>query len=161
MKYLGLDVGNRRVGIAFGDSDLRIATPVTVVTRTNIEHDAQTIARLVHDYDATKLIVGLPRNMDGTQGMQAEAVIEYARTLEALVQVPVIFWDERLTTLEATQRTQSAGARGKKSRQGLDAIAAAVILQDYLDSQTNEKQDTNDFGDDVDRPDHESPGVQF
>ncbi len=159
MKYLGLDVGDRRVGVAFGDSDLRIATPVTVVVRRNIEQDVQAITNLVRDYDAVKIIVGLPRHMNGTQGVQAKAVIEYAREIETRVNVPVIFWDERLTTLEATQRTQRAGARGKKLRQGLDAIAAAVILQDYLDSQANEKPNSNSFGDDVDRLDNESSGM--
>ena len=139
MKYLGLDVGDRRVGIAFGDSDLRMATPVTVLVRVSIEHDAQAIAALIRNYDAAQLVVGLPRNMDGTQGAQARTVIEYAHAIETLVNVPVIFWDERLTTLEATKRTHETGARGKKSRQSLDAIAAAVILQDYLDSQTDEK----------------------
>ena len=138
MKYIALDVGNKRVGVAFGDSDLRLATPVDVMTRVSLEQDAQTIAGLLREYDATQLLVGLPRNMDSSQGAQAEAVIEYAQAISERTLIPVIFWDERLTTVEATKRTHETGARGKKSRRGIDALAATVLLQDYLDSQTNE-----------------------
>jgi putative Holliday junction resolvase len=135
MKLLGLDIGDRRVGVAFGDSELRLATPVDVFTRRSIDEDAQTIAEFVRKYDAVQLVVGLPRNMDGTTGAQAAAVTTYAGRIACALHLPVIFWDERLTTVEATRRTHETGARGKKSRRGLDAIAAAVILQDYLDGQ--------------------------
>lgn len=143
MKFLGLDVGNRRVGIAFGDSELRLATPVNVFDRATILEDMRVIGQYVHEYDAVRLIVGLPRNMDGTHGTQAGAVTRYAERIAGALSLPVIFWDERLTTVEATRRTrEAAGAkqsmrgdrRSKKSRFGLDAIAAAVILQDYIDN---------------------------
>ncbi len=132
---LGLDVGDRRVGVACGDMEVRIATPVDVVTRASLDEDARAIGKFVREYDAAQLIVGLPRNMDGTDGAQAESVVAYAEKLGHALNLPVIFWDERLTTLEATRRTHETGARGKKSRRGLDAIAAAVILQDYMDAQ--------------------------
>ncbi len=138
MKYLGLDIGDRRIGVAFGDSDLGIATPVDVITRQSWERDAQALANFVREYDAAQLIVGLPRNMNGSQGAQAESVIAYADDIANVLAVPVVLWDERLSTVEATARAHATGARGKKSRRGLDAIAAAVILQDYLDSQKNE-----------------------
>ena len=146
MKFLGLDVGNRRVGVAFGDSELRLATPVDVIARESIVRDARIIGQFVHEYDAVRLVVGLPRNMDGTRGPQAEAVTGYAERIAGALNLPVVFWDERLTTVEATRRTQEAGAprqptgrarRTKKSRGGLDAIAAAVILQDYMDNGGN------------------------
>lgn len=140
MKYLGLDVGNKRIGVAFGDSALRLATPVDVIARGSPEQDAQALANLLREYDATQLIVGLPRNMDNSQGEQVEAVIEYAQMIAERILVPIVFWDERLTTVEATKRTHETGARGKKSRRGIDALAAAVLLQDYLDSQANETQ---------------------
>jgi len=147
MKYLCLDVGDRRVGVATGDSDLRIATPVDVFTRISIQQDARAIADLARNYDATRLVIGLPRNMDGTQGTQAESVIEYAEEISDAIRLPVLFWDERLTTVEATRRTQESQSltqkprsarRGKKVKRTLDAIAASVILQDFLDSQKNE-----------------------
>jgi putative Holliday junction resolvase len=135
VRYLGLDVGNRRVGIAFGDSDLHIATPVAVLVRVSIEQDAHALEKFVRDYDTAQIVVGLPRNMNGTQGEQANEVIGYAEAIGKRINVPIVFWDERLSTIEATKRTHETGARGKKSRRGIDAIAAAVILQDYLDSQ--------------------------
>lgn len=143
MKYLGLDIGDKRVGVACGDSDVRIATPLEVITRGSIEQDARALAKIVRDYDAEQLIVGLPRNMDGTQGAQADAARAYAEKIARALSLPLTLWDERLTTVEATRRTHATGARGKKSRRGLDAIAAAVILQDFLDSQViaTENQD--------------------
>jgi putative Holliday junction resolvase len=135
VKYLGLDIGDKRIGVACGDTEVRIATPLDVLTRGSLAQDARALAQLARAYDATYLVVGLPRNMNGTQGAQAEAVKTYAQALANVVGLPVIFWDERLSTIEATQRVQATGARGKKSRRHLDAIAAAVILQDFLDSQ--------------------------
>lgn len=138
MRLIGLDIGDRRVGIAFGDSDLRMATPVDVLVRVSFDQDARAIIRFVKDYDAAQIVVGLPRNMDGTQGAQADSVVAYAEKISQAINVPVIFWDERLTTVEATRRTHETGARGKKSRRGIDAIAASLILQDYLDNLANE-----------------------
>ena len=138
MRLLGLDVGDKRIGVAFGDDAVKIATPVQVIARANIEQDARAFAELAHKYDAERLIVGLPRNLDGTLGPQAEAVIAYIEKISRAINLPITFWDECLTTIEATQRRNATGARGKKSRAHLDAIAAAVILQDYLDSQAKD-----------------------
>lgn len=147
MKYLGLDIGDKRVGVACGDAEVRIATPLAVIVRGSIEQDARTLAEIAREYDAAQLIVGLPRNMNGTHGAQADAVIAYAQNIARALQLPVIFWDERLTTIEATQRAHETGARGKKSRRHLDAIAAAVILQDFLDSHSGAAtEDTGDTG---------------
>lgn len=137
MKLLGLDVGDRRVGVACGDTEVRVATPTDVVTRGSVDEDARAIGKIARDYGAAQLIIGLPRNMDGTSGAQAESVVVYAEKMGHALTLPVIFWDERLTTREATRRTHETGGRGKKSRRRLDAIAAAVILQDYIDSQGN------------------------
>jgi putative Holliday junction resolvase len=137
MKLLGLDVGDRRIGVAFGDSELRMTTPVDVIVRVVMQRDIQSIAEFVRRYDAEQLVVGMPRNMDGTQGAQADLVIAFAEKITQTISVPLQFWDERLSTVEAIQRSHETGARGKKSRRNLDAIAAAVILQDYLDSQAS------------------------
>lgn len=140
MRLLGLDLGDRRIGVAFGDTTVCIATPVSVITRASLEQDVRVLSDLVRRYDAEQLIVGLPRNMDNSVGMQAQAVMALAGHLANALHLPLAFWDERLTTIEATQRRNATGARGKKSRQHLDAMAAAVILQDYLDSQRNETE---------------------
>jgi len=134
MKYIGLDIGDKRIGVACGDSEVRIATPLEVIARGSIEQDTRALAKIVRGYDAEQLIVGLPRNMDGTQGTQADRVIAYAEKIARALNLPLTLWDERLSTIEATKRTRETGARGKKSRRSLDAIAAAVILQDYMDS---------------------------
>lgn len=135
MKLLGLDVGERRIGIAFGDSDLRLATPVDVIERAALEADVCALAVFVRKYDIAQLVVGLPRNMDDTTGAQAEAVVAYADQIARALNLPVVFWDERLTTVEAAQRMLPPAGRKKKARRALDAIAAALILQDYMDSQ--------------------------
>jgi putative Holliday junction resolvase len=140
-----LDLGDRRVGVACGDAEVRIATPLDVIVRGTLEQDVRALAQIAREYDAAQLIVGLPRNMDGTQGAQADAVIAYAEKIARALNLPLTLWDERLTTIEATRRTHETGARGKKSRRNLDAIAAAVILQDFLDSQSKATgEDTED-----------------
>ncbi len=140
MKLIGLDVGDRRIGLAFGDTDLRMATPLDVIARTNSEQDAESIRRVADNYNAESIVVGLPKNMNGTIGEQARMTQTFAEQLGEITKIPIVFWDERLSTHEATRRLhESESRRGKKSRRGLDAIAAAVILQDYLDSQVSGK----------------------
>jgi putative Holliday junction resolvase len=134
MTYLGLDIGDKRIGVACGDAQVRIATPITVLSRDSFAHDVAALARLVRAYAVTHLVVGLPHNMDGSAGAQADTVRAYAQALAQALGLPLTLWDERLSTLEATRRMHATGARGKKSRRHLDAIAAAVILQDFLDA---------------------------
>ena len=137
MKLLGLDIGDRRIGLAFGDSELRMATPLNVVERASFEQVAREISAFAKNYDAERLVVGMPRNMDGTMGAQGDSVKSFAEQIASVLKLQIVFWDERLTTVEATERVHANGNRrpAKKSRRGLDAIAASVILQDYLDSQ--------------------------
>jgi putative pre-16S rRNA nuclease len=135
VKYMALDVGDRRVGAAVGDSDLRIATPIDVIERKSPEQDARIFGELASKYGVGRLIVGLPRNMDETVGPQAESVRAYGEKIAQWLNLPLTLWDERLTTIDAAARLASSGAHGKRSRRTLDAIAASVILQDYMDSQ--------------------------
>lgn len=140
MKLLALDVGDKRIGVAFGDTRLQIATPLQVFERGSLSQDASTLHRLILDYEAEQVIVGLPRNTDGTLGDQAKQTQAYASALEKDLSFPILLWDEHLSTVEATRRRQESSPRGKKSRRKLDAIAAAVILQDYMDSQSSRNQ---------------------
>ncbi len=139
MRYLGLDVGGRRIGVATGDSAVRLATPVDVIVRSSFEGDAKAVAAWIKRYGAERLVIGLPRNMNGTVGPQARAAQAFGDQIGRLLNVPVIFWDERLSTVEATRQKHESGAKGKKARRHLDAIAAAVILQDFIDDQSNLK----------------------
>lgn len=143
MRYLALDVGDRRVGIATGDSSIRLATPVDVIERSTIARDSQAIVAAARRYGAEELIVGLPKNMDGTVGPQAEAAKAYGDEIGRVCNLPVIYWDERLSTAEAMRRTHETGGRGKKARRSLDAIAAAVILQDFLDAHARGSQESD------------------
>ena len=140
MRVLALDVGDRRVGVAVSDLSGLIATPLDVLHRSSKQKDFARIARLVREQGVGKLVVGHPLNADGSAGPQARRVERYGVALsEALrlegLSVPVIMWDEYGSTQRAQNRMIAAGRRAKDRRQRLDAAAAAVILQDYLDEQ--------------------------
>ena len=140
MRYLALDVGDRRVGVAVSDKMGLIATPLTVVHRKSKVEDFAKVARLMREQDASVLVIGQPLNADGSVGPQAARIERYAHALmKALskegLEVTMIFWDEYLSTQRAQQAMISAGLRSKDRRMQIDAAAAAVILQDYLDVQ--------------------------
>jgi len=131
-RCLALDVGERRTGVAVGE---RLARPLLTLKRRSRAEDWQAIARLVREHQVDTLVVGKPLNMDGSEGFAAQRVARYAQRLVAAlaemgVEVRLVFWDERLSTVEAGQRLQAGGG---KSRTDIDAAAAAVILQSYLD----------------------------
>jgi len=145
VRILGLDVGERRIGVAAADSEMRVALPVGVVERREPEADAAAIARLMEEQKAEALVLGLPISLNGSLGPQAQAVRDFGDQLAARLGLPVEYWDERLSTVEAQRRLaapagrgrQSKGGRSSKGRQAprgrLDAVAASIILQSYLD----------------------------
>jgi len=140
MRLLALDVGDRRVGVAVSDLAGLIATPLTVIRRSSKVEDFAKIARLVREQSAGMLVIGHPLNADGSAGPQARRVERYATAMsEALrldgLKVPMIMWDEYGSTQRAQALMISAGRRAKDRRQRIDAAAAAVILQDYMDEQ--------------------------
>ena len=130
MRVIGLDVGERRIGIAISDPTGLLASPHSVVQRSSRNEDFARILRLVDELGAERLVVGLPLSLDGETGPQARRVLRYARALAARLPVPVEFQDERFSTATADARLWETGRRGKAA---IDAAAAAVILQDYLD----------------------------
>jgi putative Holliday junction resolvase len=139
MRCLALDVGERRTGVAIGE---QIARPLTTLKRRSKAEDYNRIANLIREHHIDRLVVGLPLNMDGSQGPQARRITRYAgRMMDALVErelvVELVFWDERLTTEEANHILRARGRGGKRGAdQSVDAVAAAVILQSYLDRET-------------------------
>ena len=144
MRILALDVGERRIGVAAADSEMRVALPVGVVERIDPAADAAAIARLMEEQRAEALVLGLPISLNGSLGPQAQAVRAFGDELAARLGLPVEYWDERLSTVEAqrrlappTDRRQNKGNRSAKGRRAprgrLDALAAAIILQSYLD----------------------------
>lgn len=132
-RLLGLDIGGRRIGVAVSDELGMIASPVGMIDRQG--DVAAQLRKLVADYGASRLVAGLPVGLSGREGPQAEETREIADALAAEVGLPLEYWDERLTTSIAEQTLIAQGTRREKRKQKIDAVAAAVILQSYLDNQ--------------------------
>ncbi len=140
MRILALDLGERRIGVALSDPLGMLATPLTVLKYDSREAELAAIAELIHKHQVDRVVVGYPRNLDGTVGSQAQRVDRYVAKLRKYLQrrqhtkqVPLILWDERLSTKQAERLVHETGRRVQRER--LDAAAAAVILQSYLDAQ--------------------------
>ena len=136
MRIMGLDVGERRIGVAIADEGVRVALPVAVVERRELPADLDAIARLVQEQGAEAVVIGLPISLNGSLGPQAQVVKAFGQELAARLALPIEYWDERLSTVEAQRRLADAGHRGSKAKGRRDALAAAIVLQSYLDSQT-------------------------
>lgn len=134
MRAVGLDLGSVRIGVAISDSDGRVATPYEVVVRSgDRDRDHRTIAGIVADVDADVVVVGLPLSLDGTEGRAAQGARHEAGLLADVVGVPVEMHDERFTTVTAEQSLREQGVRGPRRRAVIDKVAAAVMLQAWLD----------------------------
>jgi putative Holliday junction resolvase len=134
-RALALDLGTRRIGVALSDSAGTVATPLDVLTRSNDRmRDHARIADLVAEAGAEVVVVGLPLSLDGSVGPAARGVLDEADELRARLDVSVVTWDERLSTVEAERRLRAAGVKGPKGRGVVDQVAATVILQSWLDS---------------------------
>lgn len=133
-RILALDVGDKRIGIAVSDETHLIATPHSVYTRVGYRPDAQHIQNLCRQLQADLIVCGLPRNMDGSVGFQAEKVRAFAEKLTE-AGLTVVFQDERLSTVSAHQALIEGGMHREQRKGTVDKVAAAVILQQYLDAQ--------------------------
>lgn len=132
-RILGLDVGDRRIGVALSDALHMIATPHSVYSRVGWGPDAKHFARLAREVDAELLVLGLPLNMDGSRGFQAEKTMAFAEKLNE-AGLKTVFCDERLTSVSAERALVEGGMRRDRRRVTVDGVAAALILQTYLDS---------------------------
>jgi putative Holliday junction resolvase len=133
MRSLGLDIGDKRVGVALSDPDGVLASPLTIIERTDDSQALAAIIDIINRQGAGRVIVGLPRSLDGTLGGQAEKVRDFARRLAGMIKVPLDYRDERLTTVMARRLKRASGGRKGRGKTRYDAQAAALILQDYLD----------------------------
>ena len=131
-RILAIDPGERRIGVAGADLGLRVAIPLTTIEGGPDAVEA--VARLVEEEGARALVVGLPLSLSGALGPQAQQVRALAEALADRLSIPVLTWDERLTSTEARRRLSSGGGR-RRHKRDVDALAAAIILQAYLDSQ--------------------------
>ena len=132
MRVMGIDYGDARTGIAVSDLLCSIVGSTTVIHSRNPERTAAEIARLVSEHGVGELVMGLPKNMDGSEGPRAELYREFAHLVETVTGLPVKLWDERRTTVEAHNILSEHNYHGKKRKNTVDAVAAALILEGYL-----------------------------
>ncbi len=136
MRIMALDVGERRTGVALSDALGWLATPLAVLKSSSREAELAAILELVQSRRVEQLVIGYPRSLDGSIGPQAQRVDKFVQQLRNhLPDVPIVLWDERLSTAQAERLVHETGKRVRRER--IDAAAAAVILQSYLDAQRN------------------------
>jgi putative Holliday junction resolvase len=136
-RYLAIDYGGKRIGLAVSDGETRLAAPVaTVVATGDPSNDVRTVCGVAEEYGVDEFVVGLPLNMDGTEGPQAKLVRRFGAELERVTRQPVHYWDERLSSVSAQEKLAPAGLTRKKRKARLDRVAAQGILQEFLDSQS-------------------------
>ena len=138
-KYLGVDYGDVRTGIAECDPSGTLASGICTVKEGGMRNTAVRVAREASERSCKKIIVGLPKNMDGSEGFRAEAVRAFVAILEELTDITVEFYDERMTTMAAYHVFEQTGTFGKRRRDNVDTLSAAIILQNYLDAERNGK----------------------
>ena len=133
MRVLGLDVGERRIGVAVCDELGLTAQGIGVIKRNGLNQDIKSIEDLIKQYNVSKIVLGIPKNMNGTEGPAAEKVRAFGRLLEEKTALKVSYWDERLSTSSAQRVMLDADISRRKRKANVDRLAAVIILQNYLD----------------------------
>ena len=142
MRVIGIDLGSKRIGIAMSDSDLTVATPLDVIERSgNVENDHIAILKITAEWEVQKIIVGLPVSLDGTLGPSAQSVIDEIKMLRGVTDIPIETHDERFTTVTAEQILLRQNVKRDKKKRVIDKVAAAIILQGWIDSFNKSKDD--------------------
>lgn len=142
MRVMGLDFGSKTVGVAVSDSLLLTAQGLEIIRRKDENKLRQTLARieeLIVEYEVEEIVLGLPKNMNATEGVRVELTNEFKDKLERRTGLPVVMWDERLTTVAADKIMMESGIRRENRKEYVDMIAATLILQGYLDRKNMEK----------------------
>lgn len=133
---MGIDYGDRHIGIAVSDELMLTAQGVTTVRNSGDERMLKDIAEIAKQYGVTEVVVGLPKNMNGSIGPRGQIAIEFGKALQEVLGLPVVMWDERLSTAAAERTLIDADVSRKKRKQVVDQMAATMILQNYLDSKS-------------------------
>lgn len=133
MRKMALDVGEKTLGVAVSDSTMLIAQGVEILERKSIKKDLARLKELIGKYQVEEVVVGLPLNMNGSEGPQAKKARDFGEKVKSQLKVPVVFWDERLTTMEAERTLLNADLSRAKRKKVIDKMAAVLILQNYLD----------------------------
>ena len=142
MRIMGLDFGSKTVGVAISDGLLVTAQGIEIIRRKEENKLRRTLARieeLILEYEVREIVLGCPKNMNGTEGVRVELTEEFRDKLERRTGLPVILWDERLTTVAADRTMMEVGVRRENRKEYVDMIAAILILQGYLDRRGNER----------------------
>lgn len=138
-RMLGLDIGRKTIGIAISNSELTLATPIKTIRRNRLASDAQELEQMTKARQVGGLVVGLPINMDGSEGARCQAVRQFVRNIEHILKLPIIFWDERLSTVAVEKNMISLGVTRLRRKKLLDKEAASFILQGALDYLKNKR----------------------
>jgi putative Holliday junction resolvase len=134
MRVLGLDVGDRKIGISVSDPTQSIAQGLKVYRRTSLNHDLKELKNLAEEHAIKQIVVGLPKDLSGTLGKKARDVMAFAEQVEKYTHIPTVLWDERFSTNEANRVFELAQISHKKRKPFIDMIASQIILQGYLDA---------------------------
>jgi putative holliday junction resolvase len=143
---LGIDFGNVRIGLSLSDPDRKIAFPLETYTRRNREQDARYFRELAEAEEIGQIVVGLPVHLDGREGSKALEARRFGQWLGELTNLPIIFWDERFTTVEAEGYLWSAGLTHKRRKARRDQVAAQIMLQSFLDAGCPDEQTPGSLG---------------
>lgn len=136
-RVLGLDVGTKTIGIALGLVRLSLAEPLSTLSRKGVKKDVVQLSQLCRQHQIQQIIVGLPYQLDGTEGRSARLARQIGDALGIDTGLPVIYFDERFTTVEASRRLQDSGVNSRNQKQMIDQVAAMVILEDWMSHQTS------------------------
>ncbi len=139
-KYLSVDYGDKRTGLAECDVSGFLASGIGTISEGGMKKTAERVKREAESRSCVKIIVGLPKNMDGSEGFRADAVKAFAEILASICEIPIEFYDERMTTMEAYRFLGETGTFGKKRKESIDTLSAEIILQNYLDREKNIKR---------------------
>jgi putative Holliday junction resolvase len=138
VRIMGLDIGSHTIGVAITD-ELRItAQGLKTIRRKSKEEDFEEIIRIIDQFKIGKIVVGLPKNMNGTLGKQAERVLQWIKTIRKKIELPIVTWDERFSTVEASRVLLEADLSRRKRKKAIDKLAAVIILQGYIEKDRNQ-----------------------
>jgi putative Holliday junction resolvase len=135
---MGLDIGSHTIGVAITDELQITAQGLKTIRRKSKEEDFEEITRIIDQFEIGKIVVGLPKNMNGTLGKQAEMVLQWIKAIREKVELPIVTWDERFSTVEASRVLLEADLSRRKRKKAIDKLAAVIILQGYLQKDRNQ-----------------------
>src|SRR6476659_1481838 len=139
MRVMALDVGDKTIGIAISDALLLTAQSRPTIRRKDLQSDVENLRRLAAENEVHEIVIGQPLHMDGRESPQSQKVARFAEELRKVLDLPIVFWDERLTSFEAEQHLEQMGLNWRQRRDQVDKIAAMIILQNYLDSRPSSR----------------------